>query len=117
MYFWLVVFAILEIRIEPLNIFYHTYVTETIPLRCINIEEVYLDGMWCSMSQQPPWQPQQTPNTQSQWGQNIPPQSQPSFYNQPTQATPEQFQQPSYNNVPHQGNEDYGNGTSHEQER
>jgi len=51
------------------------------------------------MSQQPPWQPQQPPNNQPQWGQQ-PSQYQQSFYNQPTQATPGQFQQPPYNNVP-----------------
>jgi hypothetical protein len=59
--------------------------------------------MWCTVSQQPPWQPQQPPNSQFQWGQNVPPQSQPSFYNQPTQATPGQVQQPSYNNFPPSG--------------
>lgn len=96
-------FALLEIRMEPSNIFYHTSVTETISLRCINIEEAILDGMWCSMSQQPPWQPQQTPNGQSQWGQNMPPQSQASFYNQTTQATPGQFQQSSSNYIPPSG--------------
>jgi hypothetical protein len=52
------------------------------------------------MSQQPPWQPQQLPNNQPQWGQQVPPQYPQSFYNQPTQATPGQFQQPSHNNFP-----------------
>ncbi len=51
------------------------------------------------MSQQPPWQPQQPPNNQIQWGQHHP-QYQSSFYNQPTQTTPGQFKQPSYNNFP-----------------
>lgn len=52
------------------------------------------------MSQQPPWQSQQPPNNQPQWRQHVPPQYQQSFYNQPTQATPGQFQQLSYNNFP-----------------
>lgn len=51
------------------------------------------------MSQQPPWQPQQPPNNQPQWGQQPPPYQQ-SLYNQPTQATPGQFQRPPSNTFP-----------------
>jgi hypothetical protein len=81
------------------NISTATHVTEIVPLRFIDIGKVCLDGMGCTMSQQPPWQPQQSPNNQPQWGQQSS-QYQQSFYNQPTQATPGQFQQPSYNNFP-----------------
>src|SRR5437879_4101085 len=42
---------------------------------------------------------QQPSNGQPQWGQQPPPYQQ-SFYTQPTQATPGQFQQPPYNNFP-----------------
>ncbi len=56
------------------------------------------------MNQQPPGQPQeplygQQPFGQQQWDQQ-PPGYQQSYYNQPTQATPGQFQRPPYNNFP-----------------
>src|SRR6266487_3788136 len=53
-------------------------------------KRVLMEG--CTMSQQPPWQPQ--------WNQQVPPQNPQSFYNQPTQATPGQFQRPPFNNFP-----------------
>ncbi len=56
------------------------------------------------MNQQPPLQPQeppygQQPFGQQQWEQQVPP-YQRSFYNQPIQPAPGQFQQPPYNNFP-----------------
>lgn len=51
------------------------------------------------MSQQSPWQPQRPSNNQPQWGHQ-PPRYQHSFYNQPTQAIPGQFNQSPYNNFP-----------------
>lgn len=51
------------------------------------------------MNQQPPLQPQEPPYGQPKWDQQAS-QYQPSFYNQPTQAAPGQFQRPPYNNFP-----------------
>ena len=53
------------------------------------------------MSQQSPWPPQQPSSNQQRWGQQ-PPQYQHSFYNQPTQAIPGQFNQFPYHNFPPQ---------------
>ncbi len=53
------------------------------------------------MSQQSPWPPQQPSSNQQRWGQQ-PPQYQHSFYNQPTQAIPGQFNQFLYHNFPPQ---------------
>ncbi len=51
------------------------------------------------MNQRPPWQPQEPPYGQQQWDQHVSP-YQPSFYTQPTQQAPGQFQPPPYKNFP-----------------
>lgn len=56
------------------------------------------------MNEQPPWQPQEPPYGQQPFGQQQwdkqAPESQSSFYNQPIQPAPPQFQRPPYNNFP-----------------
>jgi hypothetical protein len=54
------------------------------------------------MNQQPPWQPNQSPNMQQPYDQSQrqPHYQQPSFYNQPTQGSPGQFQQAPFPNFP-----------------
>lgn len=47
---------------------------------------------------------QEPPNNQPQWDQQVPPYQQ-SFYTQPTQAAPGQFQQPPFTNFPPQRNQ------------
>jgi len=51
------------------------------------------------MNQQPSWQPQQPPNNQQPWDQYPQPYQQ-TFYNQPTQGNPGQFQQSFNINIP-----------------